>query len=308
MHSSSDKERDSFSLDKNMTSSSNSVLLSIAKLLVVAFLFFVLLAFDQPASPTTLKKGTFQVKSAFDAASYHSYQEPFASFPCQPRKLHLSQANNVGEDGVAMTVSFTLDFKQCASARPTIVYGRGFFPEGSVSTSEKVHFDYASTTTGEMNYTSDWIYHAKLEHLVAGRERYWYRIVVHETLLPTIPLVSNHHTVFLRGTQARVGETPVYSFVTPPLPHMPTSLALVGDLGQTENSTKTMHHILKATQVYAGDVPPVSALLIAGDSSYADGDPHRWESWFELMVRNNPNLKLYESSVRISYKFYKRFR
>ena len=88
---------------------------------------------------------------------------------------------------------------------------------------------------------------------------------------------------------------------------MPTSLALVGDLGQTENSTKTMHHILKATQVLAGDVPPVSALLIAGDLSYADGDPHRWESWLELMVRNNPNLKLYESAVRISNKFYKWF-
>jgi hypothetical protein len=90
---------------------------------------------------------------------------------------------------------------------------------------------------------------------------------------------------FLRGSQMRVGETPVYNFVTPPVRHQATSFALVGDLGQTENSTKTMNHILRATQSGYG-VPPVSALLIAGDLSYADGDPHRWESWLELMVRN----------------------
>ena len=262
----------------------------VVKLLLVVFPFLVLLALDQSASNTaTTTHGTniFQVKSAFDAASYHSYQEPFASYPCQPHKVHLSQANNVDREAgvVAMTISFTIDFKQCTNVRPTIVYGRGFFPEGTVSTTEKVQFNYASTPTGEKNYTSDWIHHAKLEHLVAGGERYWYRIVIHQkevleqfpasSNVPLLVLSGNLHAS-LRGTQSLVGQTPVYSFVTPPLSHQPTSLALVGDLGQTENSTKTMHHILKAIQESAGDVPPVSALLIAGDLSYSDGDPHRY--------------------------------
>jgi hypothetical protein len=88
-----------------------------------------------------------------------------------------------------------------------------------------------------------------------------------------------------------LGETPSsYPFWTTPTYDQPTSLALVGDLGQTENSTKTMHHIYQAAHVLNGTNPPVSALLIAGDMSYADGDPHRWESWFELMVRTSKGV------------------
>ncbi|VEU34991.1 unnamed protein product [Pseudo-nitzschia multistriata] len=88
-----------------------------------------------------------------------------------------------------------------------------------------------------------------------------------------------------------VGETPVYEFTTPPLYGQPTSIALVGDLGQTKNSTRTMARILDAAKGVDHDdlssdepqgVGLVTNLFIAGDLSYSDGDPHRWDSWLDL--------------------------
>ena len=93
-----------------------------------------------------------------------------------------------------------------------------------------------------------------------------------------------------------IGETPLYEFTTPPLYGTPTSIALVGDLGQTKNSTRTMARILgasrpgsyEATRInpsiddYSGEDSAVTNLFIAGDLSYADGDPERWESWLDL--------------------------
>ena len=106
----------------------------------------------------------------------------------------------------------------------------------------------------------------------------------------------------LRGSPKRnrriVGETPTYTFKTPPYVgkkskawngdkvhtmYTPTNLALVGDIGQTENSCKTMNHILTARNL-PNIKHPISAIIIAGDLSYADSDPHRWETWLDLMV------------------------
>ena len=214
---------------------------------------------------------------------------------CQPQRLHLAQATNVvdGEDHVNMTLSFTLpfQFEECdaKAVQATVFYGRGVFPEGrsSVSddddSSEIIQFSYDASLAvpGLDNYQSDWIYHVTLPNLRAGRQIYWYRIVVSEKE----PVVQDTHS-FLRHRRIFLGESPVHTLITPPVAHQATSLALVGDLGQTENSTKTLHHIYQATQQRKEGVkvPPVSGLFIAGDLSYSDGDPRRWESWLELMV------------------------
>jgi hypothetical protein len=97
-----------------------------------------------------------------------------------------------------------------------------------------------------------------------------------------------------------LGETPVYEFSTPPMYGQPTSIAFIGDLGQTKNSTRTMARILDAATATSTSTPQVmndnydsdnngsnndrvvTNLLIAGDLSYADGDPTRWDSWLEL--------------------------
>ncbi len=95
-----------------------------------------------------------------------------------------------------------------------------------------------------------------------------------------------------------LGETPLYEFTTPPLYGAPTAIALVGDLGQTKNSTRTMARILGAASDGSYEKSTISTivdnnnededdrlvtnLFIAGDLSYADGDPKRWESWLDL--------------------------
>ena len=95
----------------------------------------------------------------------------------------------------------------------------------------------------------------------------------------------------------KLGETPSYEFSTPPLYGHPTSIALVGDLGQTKNSTRTMARILDAARSGAyyelitdgedcndGDSEDRVAtnLFIAGDLSYSDGTTERMESWLDL--------------------------
>ena len=71
-----------------------------------------------------------------------------------------------------------------------------------------------------------------------------------------------------------VGQTidGVRSFLTPPKvgPDSRTTIAVVGDWGQTDNSVKTGQHMLDAN---------ASITLIAGDLSYADGFQPYWDSW-----------------------------
>ena len=50
---------------------------------------------------------------------------------------------------------------------------------------------------------------------------------------------------------------------------------------QTENSTKTMAHIFH--DALPDNKDPTTMLLIAGDMAYADSNPNRWVSWFDLM-------------------------
>ena len=254
----------------------------------------------------------FLLSSAFDTHQYAGWQAPFRSYPCMPRKVHISQRSNVKiskspHHHVSMTVSFVLDKDSCSSVKPYIVYGRGISQEGQSTDAERVNFTYASPVTRDI-FESDWIYHIELKELQAGMETYWYRIVVVEqstedddvTALPSslqgkrirLPsTIENNDPVrwfFLRGRRHILGETPNYWLRTPPLPGSPTSLAFVGDIGQTENSTKTMHHIYNAATGLSEH--PVSALMIAGDLSYANGDPHRWERWLDIMVSVANNM------------------
>jgi hypothetical protein len=202
-----------------------------------------------------------------------------------PQMVHISQANNVENDRVSMTVSFTLNRELCADVRPTVVYGRGIFHEGMVEAAEKLEFSYTSNATSGL-YMSDWIYHMELPDLWAGLEKYWYRIQIDQDEEADIKLSSSDSLLrwfFLRGRQGRLGETPAYAFRTAPRIGSPTTIALIGDLGQTGNSTRTMNHILSATQA---SIYPVSTFLIAGDLAYANGDMLGWEYWLNIMVCN----------------------
>ena len=64
----------------------------------------------------------------------------------------------------------------------------------------------------------------------------------------------------------------------------PTKFAIVGDLGQTYNSSMTMKNILLETKsITSASTTPVSLLLIAGDMSYANSIQPQWDTWFDLI-------------------------
>jgi hypothetical protein len=230
--------------------------------------------------------------SAFDSGLYMAFQEPYRSYPCMPQMVHISQTNNVENDRVSMTVSFTLNRELCGHVNPTVIYGRGIFPEGEVTTAEKLDFSFTSNETSGL-YLSDWIYHMELPGLWAGLEKYWYRIQIDQD--EEADMLSSSDSLLrwfaLRGRQRRLGETPAYTFRTAPRIGSPTTIALIGDLGQTGNSTRTMNNILSAT-TQAGPYP-VSSFLIAGDLAYANGDMLGWEYWLSIMVCDFRLSKVY---------------
>jgi hypothetical protein len=223
-------------------------------------------------------------ESAFDSTLYHQLQAPYRDYACLPRHIHLSQASNVDErNKVNMTISFTLEYRYCQDATPRVVYGHEWHPEQSAS-GEKTQFNFTSSLTGEY-YDSDWIYHVALPDLQAGNVQYWYRISVE----PAVG--ANARTSRRLRRMSSPEQTPELRFTTPPTPGSSTTIALIGDLGQTVNSTKTMSHIHLAAQKTSFNPHPVSLVMIVGDMSYADSDPHRWPSWFELMeplLRSTP--------------------
>ena len=70
-----------------------------------------------------------------------------------------------------------------------------------------------------------------------------------------------------------------FTFKTPPAvaPTASIKLAVVGDLGQTENSSATME--LMEAELQGGNV---DLILHAGDLAYADGNGLRWDSYGRL--------------------------
>ncbi|GAX28905.1 hypothetical protein FisN_20Lh216 [Fistulifera solaris] len=173
---------------------------------------------------------------------------------CIPKYIHIAQRNNVNQLGrVSMTLSFAID-RHCDVMTPCIHYGRREDTEETVLVVQQLPLQFNYTSTNGTFY-SDWWYHVELPTLMAGDEEYWYQIVTQKT--------TQH---------------PPATFHTPPLPGQSTAFAVVGDWGQTEHSLRTMQKILRAIHT-----TPLSQLIVAGDMSYADSDPQRWLSWFELM-------------------------
>jgi Calcineurin-like phosphoesterase len=247
----------------------------------------------------------------FSRSLYHAEQEPFRSFPCLPKHIHLAQANNVDPSSgtLSMTVSFTLDYKDChwKELRPFIRYAavNAVTTADSSSTARIVvavhpplQFNYTSDKTHGQVFQSDWIYHLELPGVRAGDNLYWYRIAVPalDKNVEASRVTSPRHRSVRGSNGYYLGETPTYTFRSPPLPGAPTSLALVGDIGQTKDSLQTMIDIYEAAVIGRDDdnddsKHAISHLLIAGDLSYADADPARWTSWMALiepLVRSLP--------------------
>jgi hypothetical protein len=222
----------------------------------------------------------FMHDSAFPMNRYLLLQEPYRSYPCLPRRIHLSQASDVDDnDKVSMTVSFSLDYHQCQHVTPYVHYtayhSDGESSEKRQATAFPLQFNYTSEKDGEY-FVSDWLYHVVLTDLLA-ETLYEYYIEVEKDGTNTTSTLSRR-----RRLLQVVAHTPTLSFRTPPLRSSPTTIAVVGDVGQTINSTLTMANIYSATFPIVNE-QPISLLMIVGDMSYADSDPNLWTSWFDLM-------------------------
>jgi hypothetical protein len=227
------------------------------------------------------------LESAFPPELYYASQDSIkSSLRCYPQQIHVAQRSNVGSDGfVNMTISFLLDYNDCTNVRPHVLILREGQVIDKVASNQSLQFNYTSYKSNGM-YQSDWIYHVELMNLEAGLKTVQYRIEIEEEFA-----VTNVQRRQLRAESTVVAATPTLTFRTPPLPRAPTRIALVGDLGQTYNSTLTMMHIWRNTLESNLNPHVVSHLLIAGDMSYADSDPHRWSSWFRIMeplLRSTP--------------------
>ncbi|XP_062018579.1 purple acid phosphatase-like [Rosa rugosa] len=109
------------------------------------------------------------------------------------------------------------------------------------------------------NYSSPYIHHATIKNLEYNT-KYYYEVGI--------------------GHVKRQ-----FWFVTPPAvgPDVPYTFGLIGDLGQTFDSNKTLTH-------YELNPQKGQTVLFVGDLSYADNYPnhdnHRWDSWGRFVERS----------------------
>ena len=73
----------------------------------------------------------------------------------------------------------------------------------------------------------------------------------------------------------------IRSFKTAPLPgtmpQKPLKFAIIGDIGQFAHSEETLDHLIREN----GE--NISAILLAGDIAYSEGDHHRWDTFMDFL-------------------------
>ncbi|CAL4890661.1 unnamed protein product [Urochloa decumbens] len=161
-----------------------------------------------------------------------------------PQQVHITLGN---QEGTAMLVSWVTPNELGNS---TVMYGGA--PDKLELRAEGKHtrYDY-------FNYTSGFIHHCFLKNLKHST-KYYYGM-------------GFGHTVR------------TFWFTTPPKPgpDVPYKFGLIGDLGQTFDSNRTLSHY----EANGGD-----AVLFVGDLSYADNHPlhdnKRWDTWARFVERS----------------------
>lgn len=225
---------------------------------------------------------------------------------CTAKNIHISPASSVDRisNTIDMYVSFTLDYPHCRDESVTIYFAlmsseKQPTDDDKISISTQTEFEILQFESFRHSwnvkpYQSSFIYHGILEKLQSSTD-YWYRIQVGNDDTPPLNSIP---------------------FTTPTALGQPTTLAIVGDWGQTSSSMQTMELIWNATQgrktttLHSKDglrygqqrnyltrssknnallsiLPPpnpsVSAVLVLGDLSYANGQLPLWESWLTKM-------------------------
>ena len=167
-----------------------------------------------------------------------------AAAPCAPVQQFINYADSPDQ----MRISWAT----ACQATAAVSYGT------SPTSMQTVTGPAPSTYTAPL-YTSPYIYHVTLKGLTPGAT-YYYQV-----------------------GDATSGQSPVLSFVAHPGvgAEIPTTVAVIGDPGQTDNSASTYGHVSVSKSTYA---------MIVGDLSYADSDQPRWDSWQNLIANLSSKL------------------
>ncbi|KAL8018626.1 hypothetical protein Plhal710r2_c018g0076761 [Plasmopara halstedii] len=100
---------------------------------------------------------------------------------------------------------------------------------------------------------------------------------LHHVTIPGDKLKPNTLYFYQCGDEAG-GWSDIYTFTAAVTvgSETPQLFGVIGDLGQTEYSQQTIRHL-------SGYHSNISAIICAGDLSYADSDQNRWDRWGNLM-------------------------
>jgi hypothetical protein len=215
-------------------------------------------------------------------ASSDEHNNKATTASCDARNIHISLASSsssssTDDDDAAldMGISFTLEYPECENVTPTIVYAvvdnNNNTNDTSTTTTtttttttsnikEKIQFDHYEHVW--LKHSSSYIYHAVLEKLRFD-SHYWYQIqsttvdddndYSHDDrfIIDFDDIDHDFHNrqrKVLSFQQQQRKRNHYYYFTTPPAPGTPTTLAFVGDWGQTANSIRTMKTILRHTK------------------------------------------------------------
>ena len=124
------------------------------------------------------------------------------------------------------------------------------------------------------SYKSLYFHHVQLEHLLPST-RYFYQVGNNPMNDVKSQVWSKTFSFKTPSTNTDTDKHHKPKDGNKPL-HPSLSFAIVGDLGQTVVSQKTLDMIESRKS-------RVDGIIIAGDLSYADCDQSRWESWFQMI-------------------------
>ncbi|CAN0906507.1 Purple acid phosphatase 2 [Linum grandiflorum] len=171
-----------------------------------------------------------------------------------PQQVHITQGDHQGK---GILVSWVTPDEPGSN---TVHY----WAEGS---NQKTHAQGIVVKYKYINYTSGYIHHCTINNLEFDTKYYY--------------------EVGIGGNSTRQ-----FYFTTPPKPgpDVPYTFGLIGDLGQTPDSNRTIDH-------YLSNPRKPKTLLFVGDLSYADAYPlhdnRRWDTWGRFTER----LVAYQTAI-----------
>lgn len=224
---------------------------------------------------------------------------------CPPSNIHLSPTGNVNLESslVNVTVSFTLpDHEECRPSlvTPIVWYGCTnntmdddfsssftFTSSPSHHTTPEESFQFSFSGYFQ-SFTSSLIHHTVLVNLQGGNELYWYYIDVVPNSVLNMPLDSIAWSKEDNSAKETNHDSRIFHFMTPPLPNNPVRIAMVADWGGTDEAIQTMNSMVSRRNIQdeTGShqlMPPLSAVIVAGDVSYANSHLPSWEEWLTKM-------------------------